>query len=129
MMSLPEIPKDATNRFRHILAAEEIWLSRLRGTTPRVTVWPEKAPEPSREWIMRNCNTLRDYLSGASLTTVVEYRTGAGALWRSQVSDVLLHILGHGNHHRGQIAMIVKAAGGSPAMTDYIFYTRDTPPE
>ncbi len=120
-------PAEAARLMRHILAAEEIWVARLRGAVPRVAVWPEVEPEPFPDWIARNAECLRGFLASADLAAVIEYRTSTGALWRSRVADVLIHLPAHGNHHRGQIASIVKAAGGAPAMTDYVFFTRETP--
>ena len=36
------------------------------------------------------------------------------------MEDVLLHVVMHSVYHRGQIATEVRAAGHTPAYTDYI---------
>ncbi len=44
------------------------------------------------------------------------------------VADVLTQLHGHSLYHRGQIASLVRAAGGEPAKTDFIFWSRESVP-
>lgn len=36
----------------------------------------------------------------------------------------LAHVVLHGSYHRGQIALLTRAGGGTPAATDYILFIR-----
>jgi uncharacterized damage-inducible protein DinB len=67
-------------------------------------------------------------VSPESLGRELAYVTTAGHAMRSRVDDILAHVLLHGQYHRGQIALLVRAAGGEPPSTDYILFARDTPP-
>jgi uncharacterized damage-inducible protein DinB len=44
------------------------------------------------------------------------------------VEDILAQLFGHSSYHRGQIAMLVRAAGGEPAVTDLIYWCREGVP-
>jgi uncharacterized damage-inducible protein DinB len=44
--------------------------------------------------------------------------------FRSQISDILLHVALHSSYHRGQIAAAVRAAGVTPVNTDFITFAR-----
>jgi len=63
-------------------------------------------------------------LGEADLAGTIEYRNSKGEQWQSTVADVLTHVLLHGSYHRGQIASAIRAAGGTPAYTDFIHATR-----
>lgn len=120
-------PTDARRWFAHVLAAEELWLARLQGRESALAVWPELAPDELGGWIGRNAEGFRDYLDrnpAEILDTTIGYTNSQGVAHRSRVRDVLIHVIAHGTHHRGQIATSVKAAGGTPAATDYVFFAR-----
>ena len=55
----------------------------------------------------------------------VRYRNSRGEEFHTPVGDLLTHVLMHGAYHRGQIAASVRRAGGEPAATDYIAFTRE----
>ena len=62
------------------------------------------------------------------LGDVVSYVNSKGEAWRSTVGDILTHVVLHSSYHRGQIAMLVRAAGGEPAITDLIYWCRQGVP-
>ena len=41
------------------------------------------------------------------------------------IEDILAQLFGHSWYHRGQIALLVRAAGGEPAVTDLIYWSRE----
>ena len=45
--------------------------------------------------------------------------------FRNRVEDILTQMFGHSWYHRGQIAVLVRAAGGTPAVTDLIYWCRE----
>ena len=63
----------------------------------------------------------------ASLGTVPddEYRSNEGERFRNRIEDLLTQLFGHSGYHRGQIASIVRRLGGEPAVTDYVFWSRE----
>ena len=52
------------------------------------------------------------------------YKNSKGEAWTSSVLDVLTHVVMHSAYHRGQIASVMRAGGGTPAYTDFIHAAR-----
>jgi uncharacterized damage-inducible protein DinB len=109
----------------HILAAERVWLERLKQVPQSVPVWPEpdlgqceaEAGLLERQWL--------EYLKAvADLSQAVSYKNTKGELWSSSVGDVLTHVLMHSAYHRGQIASHMREQGMTPAYTDFIHAVR-----
>lgn len=120
-------PEQALRWLAHVLAAERLWLDRLKGSGAKVKVWPalslgaceRELPELEKLW--------GDYLEDldpAELDVEVAYVNSKGEPWSSTVGDVLNHVLLHSAYHRGQIAAAVRAAGGEPVLTDFIHAAR-----
>jgi len=123
-------PPRAVELYAHILGAEEVWLSRLAGSTSRLAVWPAvalgdleaAARDAQRGW--------RDFLQGLAspdLHREVAYVNSAGQAFSSRVLDIILHVCLHGAYHRGQIALLLRGIGAAPAPTDYIAFVRGAP--
>ena len=118
--------------FAHVLGAEHVWLSRIRGTAPRVAVWPALTLEACAELAAENAAGLRAALDEETarddaLGREVAYVNSAGQAFRSTVADMLLQVALHGSYHRGQIALLVRQSGGVPSATDYIAMARGAP--
>ncbi len=131
--SLAALPADApvADRVRriaaHLAASEHIWLARLEGRTPVQVPWPElslaEAVALSRESTAGLLAFVRS-LAPERLGDEIVYRNSAGQEFRNRIGDVLAHVALHGSHHRGQLAMLVRDAGATPAATDYIVWRR-----
>ena len=111
----------------HVLAAERVWLERLRQSPQSVPVWPE----PDLAWCDREAAELGrlwlEYLGDVAkqdVSTTVSYKNTKGELWTSAIADVLLHVVMHSAYHRGQIASHMRASGQIPAYTDFIHAVR-----
>ncbi|MGE3175214.1 MAG: DinB family protein [Planctomycetota bacterium] len=120
----------ARARFMHVIAAEHVWLSRLRGTQQELAVWPEFTSDGCRRWMERNHRELEALLAGAdddALRRPVRYTNSAGQAFTDTAADILEHVALHGSWHRGQIAVLLRQDGGVPAPTDYIAFVRGAP--
>ena len=62
--------------------------------------------------------------SEADLAELVTYQNSQGETWSSRKDDILMHLITHSAYHRGQVAVAVRAAGFTPAYTDYIHSIR-----
>jgi uncharacterized damage-inducible protein DinB len=129
----PEDPQPEPRRlFSHVLAAERVWLLRLRGEDSAVQpIWPMYSLEELAELARRNHEEYARYLEGcddAVLASEVEYRNTQGTEFRTAVLDILLQVFLHGSYHRGQIAAAVRGAGQEPVNTDFIMFARETAP-
>ena len=122
---------DAVRRFAHVLGAEEVWLARLEGRAAAQPVWPELDLDGCAALAEGNRARWAAYLAALTpeiLARELDYRMTNGTSSRSRVSDILLHVALHGQYHRGQIALLVRAAGGEPRGTDFITFARDAGP-
>lgn len=124
LRAITDPPSDALNLMGHIIAAEWLWLARLRRTESHLTVWPEldlhacvaevEALRPA--WI--------EALPSLLLDGTITYVNTKGESFQSRVDDVLSHVVIHGAYHRGQIATLLRRTGAEPAYTDFIHCTR-----
>ena len=57
----------------------------------------------------------------------VEFTDRAGAARSHPVSDVLLHVINHGAHHRAQANNMLRQLGAAPCRVDYIFMRFQSP--
>jgi uncharacterized damage-inducible protein DinB len=112
--------------YAHLAAAAHIWLSRLRGRTPDHPVWPDLSLDAASALAAESLAGLRAFAAGDehALAVEVEYRNSAGTSFRNAVGDVLSQVLLHGTYHRGQLALLARQGGGTPAATDFIVFAR-----
>jgi uncharacterized damage-inducible protein DinB len=111
----------------HILAAEEVWLTRLRHDGTKPAVWPERALDDCDKVAASLGEAWHDLLRSASeedLARPVDYTNSKGEAFSSSVGDILMHVAMHSAYHRGQIASDMRAAGLEPAYTDFIHAVR-----
>jgi uncharacterized damage-inducible protein DinB len=142
LASLATVPGDgrglpawqkALSLLAHVVAARRMWLFRLgvAADGPR-----ELFPTGLRlEEITADLGQVEAawsaYLAGltdADLARVFEYQSLDGGRFRNTVEDILTQLFGHSWYHRGQIAVLVRACGGEPAATDYVFWRRERVP-
>jgi uncharacterized damage-inducible protein DinB len=130
--ALRSLPEDSEQRaqgtrlYAHLAAAAHVWHARLEGRAPEHSVWPELTLEAATALATASVAGLRAIASGdaEALAREVEYRTTSGHTFTNTVADILAHVVVHGSHHRGQLALLVRQGGGAPAATDYIVFAR-----
>ena len=112
----------------HVAAAKRLWFARVTGTAQPLPVWPTLSLDQCRtellvadeEW-MRHLGSLTD---ADLLAQQVTYTNTRGERFTSPLADILLHLPLHGQHHRGQIAFVLREAGGTPPIIDFIHASR-----
>jgi uncharacterized damage-inducible protein DinB len=105
----------------HILAAERVWMERLKQEPQSVPVWPEPDLSKCEAESERLPSLWIQYLSGVTdLTQAISYKNSKGEAWTSSIGDVLTHVVMHSAYHRGQIASHMRENGQIPAYTDFI---------
>ena len=111
----------------HILAAERLWLERIRKEPQSLSVWPDFSFDQCQAQIAELAQLWRELfgqLSTARLSEEITYKNSKDEPWSSTVQDVLTHVVLHSAYHRGQIASQVRAGGEAPAYTDFIHAVR-----
>lgn len=123
----PGAESGALELFAHILAAEHVWLARIEGRSGSVPVWPVLTLEECEEMAAENAGEFAQMLSReteASLQREVTYTNSAAQVFTSRVVDILTHVALHGAYHRGQVSLMMRRGGGTPAPTDFIAFVR-----
>jgi uncharacterized damage-inducible protein DinB len=111
----------------HILGAEHLWLSRIHHRAAPLPVWPDLSVEDCTRHLKQLSGMWQEYIhraDAAVLAQQIPYTNSKGEEWTSSVQDILTHVTIHSAYHRGQIASDLRAAGQTPAYTDFIHAVR-----
>jgi uncharacterized damage-inducible protein DinB len=130
LRAMPHPDARALELYAHILGTEHTWLARILERAPSVKIWPQLTIAEAAALGVENASALRTLLE--SLTAEqqqrkVAYTNSAGLAFESTIEDMLLQVVLHGCYHRGQVALLVRGAGGEPSPTDYIAFVRGVP--
>lgn len=123
-------PAKTLQLLSHILAAEKIWHTRLRREDSSVLpVWPDhplKECESLMTEVYQNWLTFLEGLSLERLAEKIHYKNSKGTPFETAAGDILMHVVIHGEHHRGQITTLLRQAGEQPPVTDFIAFVRNS---
>ena len=111
----------------HIIAAQRMWLERLKQQPPTTSGWPKISFEECGQRAEEMAALWREYLelmTAGDLTQSVSYKNSQGEEWTNSILDILTHVLVHSSYHRGQIASHMRESGQTPAYTDFIHAVR-----
>jgi len=111
----------------HVAAAEHLWIARIHAEPQPMPVWPDFPLDQSGPALARAADRWQSYLASvdaAELIREVAYTNSKGDKFRSRVDHIATHVVFHSHYHRGQIASLVRAAGHTPAYTDFIHAIR-----
>lgn len=134
LVALKKIPiakaAAAVRESAHVLGAEEVWLARLEARDPTLPVWPETQRNDLGA-VARVVHAAYDkYLAALrdpDLDRSVPYKNSLGRSFESRVADILMHVVLHGQYHRGKINLLLRQAESPPAPVDYIAFARSVP--
>lgn len=107
----------------HLVAAERLWLDRLKQQRQRMAIWPEMSLQECEAHLADMSLEWQEYINGLGADDYsgqISYTNSKGEAWTNSVEDTLMHVLLHSAQHRGQIALEVRASGQTPAYTDFI---------
>ena len=113
----------------HLIAAEETWVSRMRGTSPSALPDYTTLPDfPAVAATLRRTNTATaafvNTLTAADLDQDLVYRRTGGEEQRQPVWQILLHLANHATDHRSQIGAALNHFGIAGPQLDMIFFLR-----
>ena len=130
MAAAPTWPGEVAREFAHVLGAQENWLARIEGRSPRGAIWPDSDQASVRALALdvrvgyaRHLDTLIE----ADLLRNVTYTNSAGISFETPVRDILYQVFLHAQYHRGKMNLLLRQAGLSPVSVDYIAYVRGFP--
>ncbi len=125
LRSNPDAPTQALELFSHVLTAEHIWLHRVQGTPSSYAVFQTLGLDECERVARDNAAGFARVVAEPDRRRVVDYKTAAGAAHSTPLDDILIHVSHHGMYHRGQVALLIRASGGTPLSGDYIVYFRE----
>jgi uncharacterized damage-inducible protein DinB len=113
----------------HVYAADRIWLSRIRGNPPARFIDPEKDMRLDvlqNDWpkLLDEWGSWAAGLTGESAATRLSYKDMKGNAYETPVWQIILHVVNHATHHRGQVSGFLRAMGHTPPPLDLMAYYR-----
>jgi uncharacterized damage-inducible protein DinB len=124
-----EEPHEPLKFYAHVLAAERLWYLRIHEENWTVIpVWPDYTLEQCEKLARENWalyEKLVERLCDEDCEKSVTYSNSQNRSYSNKVGDMLLHVMIHGSHHRGQIAHAMRRHGDTPPLVDYIAFVRD----
>lgn len=116
----------------HVVAAEEIWLSRWKGAPRARLTREEDVPDSKalrRFWgeVRAERDAFAEALAEGDLDREIEMSTTSGILHRHRFTDMFRHVVNHSSYHRGQVAAMLRQLGETPPATDLIRFVRENP--
>jgi uncharacterized damage-inducible protein DinB len=120
----------------HLYAADRLWLARLQGgphpgfVSPAdrsLAVLQNDWPATYQRW-----KEWARAITPESADAVISYTDLRGNPWSQPLWKLILHVVNHDTHHRGQVSGFLRAMGHVPPPLDLVLYYRDqsvTPPD
>jgi uncharacterized damage-inducible protein DinB len=111
---------------QHIFSADRVWLGRIEGAPPDVFKVEHGLPELKTEWAALNdrWKAWAGNLDDAAVAKELEYHDLKGRPWKQPLHEIVLHVVNHATHHRGQVSGFLRALGHTPPPLDLIHYYR-----
>ncbi|HWB86546.1 MAG TPA: DinB family protein [Bryobacteraceae bacterium] len=112
----------------HVFGSDRVWLARLQGRSGgpylaeadyHLAVLQNDWPALYREW--------RNWAAGLTdeeAAKVLSYTDMRGNHWKQPLWELVLHVVNHGTHHRGQVSGFLRTMGHVPPAIDMTIYHR-----
>lgn len=122
---LENVPEKSIELFSHILNAHHLWNARILQNDMKFEVFQRHEVKDWGDIHYENQRSSFEIITNADdFEKRVDYESTEGRLFISDLKDILLHIINHSTHHRGQISMNFRANNIEPIPFDYIAYKR-----
>jgi uncharacterized damage-inducible protein DinB len=113
----------------HAYAADRIWLARIRGTPPARFLDPEKDMHLSvlqNDWpkLMEEWRSWAAPITEESFALRHSYKDLKENSYETPLWQIVLHVVNHGTHHRGQVSGFLRSMGHTPPPLDLMAYYR-----
>jgi len=113
----------------HIYAADRVWLGRIRGNPPARFIDPAKDVrlDALRDDWPRLLEEWRSWAGGMtdeSFGARVQYKDLKGNANETPLWQIVMHVVNHATHHRGQVSGFLRAMGHTPPPLDLMAYYR-----
>lgn len=119
--------EQAVEYFAHIAGAQDLWYRRIEGLPlDDLKVWPDYNLSVTLQKITTLYEKWQRLIKAnrSDLDRVISYKNSKGTKFDTPLSDILHHVVIHGQHHRAQIAKLLRDAKIAPPATDFIYFSR-----
>lgn len=128
LKSYPEFPPKCVDLMSHIIAAQDVWYDRIKGSSGwNIDVWEKYtiqelallSQQSTDGWLKLIRNTKKN-----DFDKLISYKNSKGTEFETAMQEIIDHVLLHSAYHRGQINLLLRENGLEPVATDLIFFTR-----
>ena len=117
--------------FAHLASARLLWLHRFGVREQGVKeLFPQGTTRKELRALVEEMHIAwTAYLAQmeeAELSRGFAYKSLDAGRFRSSIDNILTQLFGHSWYHRGQIAALIKSIGGTPAVTDFVYWSRES---
>ena len=112
----------------HVFAADRVWLGRIEGAPPAVFIDPDKdlyLPVLQNDWPALLSRWSQYLASATDPEGTISYKDLKGNPYENPLWQIVLHVVNHATHHRGQAAGFMRSMGHTPPALDMIRYYRE----
>jgi uncharacterized damage-inducible protein DinB len=110
----------------HIFAADRLWLARLAGGPhPGFVTDADRSLDALQNgWpaLMDRWKTWAADLTDDEVRGEIAYRNMKGRPWKQPLWQLILHVVNHGTHHRGQVSGLLRTLGHTPPTIDLVYF-------
>ena len=112
--------------FSHIIAAQDTWLERVKGTKSyNIFLWDEYSIQ---ELEVLSINSHKGWtkfitrMNDKKFEKLCVYKNSKGEENSRSYQDIFQHVINHSTYHRGQINQILRMNNIEPVIIDFIYY-------
>jgi uncharacterized damage-inducible protein DinB len=116
------------NTLVHVFASERLWLARLeQATYPEYVTAADRHLEVlQNEWprLHQRWKEWASQLTDEAMLLPLTYTDLKGNQYTQPLWQLVLHVVNHGTHHRGQVSGFLRSLRYTPPPIDLIFFYR-----
>jgi uncharacterized damage-inducible protein DinB len=120
--------KNVVGTLAHAFAADRIWMARIQGLPPQkfITDADRDLALLNREWpaLLQVWREWAVGLTDQNVGQMASYHDTKGNPYTTELWKIVLHVVNHGTHHRGQVSGFLRTMGHVPPPLDLIAYYR-----
>ena len=111
----------AVDILAHTVAVSQLWLSRATGTPRPSSMWPRWTLIATEAQLHSCFAGWKNCLNAGHPGRSFDYVNSKGEPCSNTPEEVIVEIISHSAHHRGQVALLLRQNGSEPAVsTDFI---------
>ena len=118
---------NALGWMNHLAGAKRLWFARVNSGIAPLAIWPALSLAGCRAQMaaaQEEWDRHLEQLTDADLSRLFAYTNTRSEAFTSSLGDIVMHLVLHGQHHRGQAMIEIRAVGGKPPAIDFIHASR-----